>query len=316
LSNLKKIVITGAAGFVGKKLIEELLNHNYLVIALINRKDIEIKGNPNLVTYNLHDALNEGSTILGATHALIHLAAKTHSSINSSKKNYLEFKKVNLDLTTKLINKAIEKNVDKIIFLSSVKAMGEESLSGALTETHTPSPQDNYGKTKLLAEEKIRELCSKNGANHIILRSPLIYGPNSKGNLRLLEKLINYGIPLPIKNIDNGRSFIFIENLVDAIITSIKNKNNISGTYLISDNEVISTPNLIRKIAEIKGRKHRLVNFPLKYLRYFMILLRQKKKFDSISANLIVSNSKYRKDFNWNPPFTSNLGLKKSFTKK
>ena len=78
----------------------------------------------------------------------------------------------------------------------------------------------------------------------------------------------------------------------------------------------MSTPNLIREIAAIKGRKHRLVNFPLKYLRCLMILLRQKKKFDSISSNLIVSNSKYKKDFNWKPPFTSNLGLKKSFTKK
>ena len=316
MRNLKKIVVTGASGFVGKKLIEELLNQNYLVIALINKKDLEIKASPNLLTYNLDDALNQGSTILDSTDTLVHLAAKTHSSINSSKKNYLEFKKVNLDLTRKLIDKAVEKNIKNIIFLSSIKAMGEESPSGALKESHTPNPQDNYGKTKLLAEEKIRELCSKSATNYLILRPPLIYGPNSKGNLRLLEKLINYGFPLPLKDINNGRSFIFIENLVDAIITSIKNKNTISGTYLISDNEVLSTPDLIRKIAEIKGIKHRLVNFPLKYLRYLMIFVRQKKKFDSISGNLLVSNSKYKKDFNWEPPFNGDSGFKKSFTKK
>ena len=315
MRNLKKIVITGASGFVGKKLVEELLDQNYLVIALINKNDLEIKPNPNLLTYNLDDALNQVSNILDSTDTLIHLAAKTHSSINSSKKNYLEFKKVNLDLTIKLLDKAIEKNNKKIIYLSSIKAMGEESPSGAFTEEHTPNPQDNYGKTKLLAEEKIRELCSSS-ANYLILRPPLIYGPNSKGNLRLLEILINYGVPLPLKNINNGRSFIFVENLVDAIITYIKDKNNLSGTYLISDNEVLSTPDLIKKIAEIKGIKHRLLDFPLKYLRYLMIFLRQKKKFDSISGNLIVSNSKYKKDFNWEPPFIGDLGFKESFKKK
>ena len=89
MRNLKKIVVTGASGFVGKKLIEELLNQNYLVIALINKKDLEIKASPNLLTYNLDDALNQGSTILDSTDTLVHLAAKTQSSIKPSNKNYL-----------------------------------------------------------------------------------------------------------------------------------------------------------------------------------------------------------------------------------
>ena len=84
------------------------------MIALINIKDLEIKASPNLLTYNLDDALNQGSTILDSTDTLVHLAAKTHSSINSSKKNYLEFKKVNLDLTRKLIDKAVEKNIKNL----------------------------------------------------------------------------------------------------------------------------------------------------------------------------------------------------------
>tara|TARA_B000000460_G_scaffold238246_1_gene201750 strand:+ start:521 stop:1471 length:951 start_codon:yes stop_codon:yes gene_type:complete len=313
MNKLKKIVVTGGSGFVGKPLIEFLLEKKFHVIALQHKSNFTDIRDPNFFVADIQHVMAKNGSILKDATALVHLAAKTHGRLHDNQKTYLEYKKINVELTEKICSLSIANNIKKIIYLSSIKTIGESSPIHGFEENTITNPKDAYGRTKLEAEKLIENLCGKTNTDYIILRSPLVYGPSAKGNLNLLKKLINLKLPLPFKKINNKRSFIYIDNLIEAISTCINNDAINNRMYLISDNDSISTPDLIYKVAEAMEKKIILFNFPIFLLRLFAIFLRQTPKFERLSNNLVINNSNFKNDYNWSPRFNIDAGIKKSF---
>jgi len=285
------------------------------VIALENKNKIHSLDNPNFSIVSLTDLLNDNNHLIENSDAVIHLAAKTHSSTKDNKKNIAEYKKINVELTRTICSLSIKHNIKKIIYLSSIKVNGEYSSKHGFNEEDKPRPTDIYGISKLEAENLIKYLCVGKATKYFIIRSPLVYGSRYKGNISLLIKIIKLGLPLPLKNIKNKRSFIYIENLNSAILSCLKDKKVINQTYLISDDGSLSTPNLMIAIASAMKKKIIIFSFPIYLLSFLARLLKQTSKFDKLNNNLVVNNDKFKKDFKWSPPYTISEGIKKSFSR-
>ena len=311
----KKVIITGASGFIGSSLTKLLLKNQYHVIALENKTKVSLINSPNFSIVKLTDFLMDRGKLLNNSYALIHLASKTHSSIKDNKKNLAEYEKTNIHLTETICSLAIKHNIEKIIYLSSIKVNGEDSTKNGFHEDDIPRPTDLYGKTKLEAENTIKNLCLGKTVKYFILRPPLVYGDTNKGNIGSLVKLIKSGLPLPLNKINNKRSLIYIENLNSAILSCLKNDEVNSSIYLVCDDDSLSTPELITKIAKIMNKRIIIFNFPISLLSAITKLFKQNLKFDKLNSNLVANNQKFKQDFGWNPPYTTNKGIKKSFSR-
>ena len=232
---MNKLIITGAGGFVGKNLSDFLRDKKYIVEKLsLRRSDWSIS----------HDA-----------NALIHLAGKAHDTANTSADE--EYYKVNTGLTKKLFDEFLNSNIRDFIYFSSVKATAD-TLNEILNEDHTSNPQTPYGKSKLLAEQYILSKKLPNDKRLFIVRPCMIHGPGNKGNLNLLYKVVEKGIPWPLASFENKRSFLSIDNLNFLINEILLNKNIPSGIYNFADDESISTNDLIEIIGKASGKKSKL----------------------------------------------------------
>jgi nucleoside-diphosphate-sugar epimerase len=164
----------------------------------------------------------------------------------------------------------------------------------------------------LEAEKALGRVASEKDMAIITLRPPLVYGPNVKANFLKLLKFVDRGIPLPLASINNQRSLIYVENLVDAIVRCIRYEHSTVKTYLIRDSVDISTPELIRMIASSLGRPARLFRVPPKILKAISRLLGKEMEVERLTGSLTVDDTKIRQDLGWKPPFTTECGLKKT----
>lgn len=235
--NQIKVLITGSSGFIGSRLLEvyDRLEFDLIPVSLqkTNIGDIDFEG----------------------VDAVVHLAGLAEQK-NTTSEN--ELMQVNTDLTCKLAEAAKKYDVKHFIFMSSIKVYGD-SYSLVDEETLCLPKNDIYGKSKLLAEKRLVELSNANFTVSI-LRSPVVYGPNVKGNILRLLKLSDSGFPLPLGSIDNRRSMVFVDNLVEFVFKLLRNPSN--NILMISDLKPISTTYLISTIRKFLGRKPRLWKIP------------------------------------------------------
>jgi nucleoside-diphosphate-sugar epimerase len=215
---------------------------------------------------------------------VVHLAAIAHRSAGRD-----EIERVNVGLTRQVGQAAAAAGVS-FVFLSSIKVHGEVSTA-PFTENSPFAPEDVYGESKVRAEEALRAIP---GLRLAVLRPPLVYGPGVKANFLSLMKAIARGWPLPLASIRNRRSLIYLGNLVDAILACLHQE----GTFLVSDGEAQSTPQLCRRIGEALERPARLFAFPASVLP------------GKLSQSLEIDDSAIRRALGWQPPFTPQQGLR------
>lgn len=228
------IIITGATGFVGKNLSKFLKEKGHHISPLSLRKAWELDQN---------------------AEAIIHLAGKAHDTKNTSaEKEYFE---INTELTKKLFVEFLNTTAQDFIYFSSVKATAD-TVEGFLDENHKSNPQTPYGKSKLEAEEFLLSQKLPENKRLFIIRPCMIHGPGNKGNLNLLYKFVQKGIPYPLAAFENKRSFLSIDNLNFLILEMLSNKNVGSGIYNFADDEVLSTNELVKLIANTSGKKEKL----------------------------------------------------------
>lgn len=233
-----KIVITGASGFVGQNLSRYLKENKYEVCGLSLRKE----------WYLDHEA-----------NAIIHLAGKAHDTANTSAEE--EYYTINTDLTKKLFNEFLKSDIRDFIYFSSVKATAD-TVEEILDEEHISNPKTPYGKSKLLAEKYLSAQKLPENKRLFIIRPCMIHGPGNKGNLNLLYKVVEKGIPWPLASFENSRSFLSIDNLNFLMLQILENKSIPSGVYNFADDEFISTNDLIKIIGDASGKKSRLLKIP------------------------------------------------------
>jgi nucleoside-diphosphate-sugar epimerase len=303
------ILVTGATGFVGKPLCDRLVSEKNIISATIRNVDdkdklpTEIK--PILIN-SLRDELPTEQ--LSNTEVVIYLAARVHQ-MNDNSPNALDaYREINTKAAISLANQAEENGVTRFIYLSSIKVNGE-GLTDPYSEKDTPNPIDPYGQSKWEAEQSLLTLAQETSLEVVIIRPPLIYGPNVKANFLQLLKIIDKSIPLPFGTINNARSMLFIGNLVDAIITCLDHPNAKNQTFIVSDGEDLSTTNLIRRLGKALGKSPLLLPIPAELLRLTTKLLGKADIGDRLLGSLQVDSGKIRQMLDWTPPYTVDQGL-------
>lgn len=310
-----KIAVTGATGFVGRHLIPALIQAGHVVRCAVSQKIDELAAEQVLIG-RLEDQA-DWSQVLEGMDVVIHLAARVHVMNDKSASPLDEFCKINSIATQNLAEQAAKIGVKRFIFLSSIKVNGESTQNGApFTETSPTTPEDPYGQSKLLAEQLLFTISHNTGMEVVILRPPLIYGPEVKANFLKMMGLVNKGLPLPFANVDNRRSFVYVENLVSAIGCVIgcviENHNAANQVFLISDDTALSLAQLLRLIAQGMTTRARLIPVPVWLLVFIFKLLGLKDLNLRLLGSLEVNNSKIKSTLDWTPPYSSEEGIKKT----
>ncbi len=226
----------------------------------------------------------------------------------------LEYRKVNVDGTLNLARQAAEAGIRRFIFVSSIKVNGEQTtLDQSFTADQVPAPQDAYGISKLEAERALQGLAKETGMEVVIIRPPLVYGPGVKGNFAMMIKLLDKRLPLPLGAINNKRSLVALDNLVDLIITCINHPAAANQVFLAGDGKDLSTSELLREIGKAMGKPARLIPVPSGLLMFGAGLLGKKAIAQRVLGSLQVDNSKARNLLGWEPPISVEEGLRRCF---
>ena len=303
-----KIVVTGASGFVGKSLIEKL-NQKSILTTAVGRKLTSSNAKVFIAIPDFSEK-NIWQQPLIDCEVVIHLAARVHVMREVAESPLEAFRAVNLNGTVNLAQAAAKAGVKRFIYVSSIKVNGEFTTNKKFIETDIPNPLDSYAISKWESEKTLRKIEKETGMEVVILRPPLVYGPGVKANFASLLKLVYRGVPLPLANINNKRSLIYLGNLVDAIITCTIHPKAVGQTYLVSDNEDVSMAQLIKQIAFSLNQHSYLFPFPISIMRFFAKSIGKITSFDRLTQSLVVDSSKIRRELDWQPPFSMAQGLK------
>ena len=254
------------------------------------------------------DTATDWNAALQGIDTVVHLAARVHVMKDSSAEPLQAYREVNVYGTERLALQAADAGVNRFIFLSTVKVNGEENRK-AYTESDRPSPMDSYGISKMEAELKLRKIAAETGMAVVILRPPLVYGPGVKANFLKLLQTVDRRMPLPFAGVQNQRSLIYVDNLVDAIVSCVLHPNAPGQTFLVSDGKDVSTPELIRMIAAALQKQPRLFRFPPLALYIAGRLTGKGPAVDRLIGSLSVNTGKIKNELGWTAPFTLEEGL-------
>ena len=311
-----KICLTGSTGFVGSILCNHLINKSYQVLAPIRNPNLSaLSKRKNLTYVYVKDGENRKnfSEALNDVNVVIHCAARTHVISENKKEKLKLYRRVNVQDTLNLAEQAANHGVKRFIFLSSIKVNGEKtSFSSSFKYNDIPQPEDAYGISKFEAEEELKKISNRTGMEVVIIRAPLVYGEGVKGNFLRLLYLCSKSIPLPFANINNARSMVSVENLIDLIALCIDHSKASGKTFLVSDSQYISTTELIKKIKKLMSKPVRLFFLPIFFSRLMGGLLGKSSEIDKLYNSLIVDISYTCEVLDWKPKFNLEEGLSKT----
>jgi len=312
---VKSVLVTGGNGFLGRSLCQVLSKNGFKIRATV-RDEKSIGRLPAGVTACVTGPLeifNDWAPFLEGIDAVIHLAAHVHQMEDTGAESETLYQRMNVGVSQALAEACCKTGVRRFIFASSVKVTGELTNSGEAWNELSPCfPEDAYGRSKFEAETILHEMGKKSGLEVVILRLPLVYGPGVKANFLRLFKAVDRGIPLPFANIYNRRSLVYIGNLIDAMIASISHPKAAGETFLVSDGEDISTPDLIRRIAISLERAARLFPVSPKLMRIVGRMIGKSDEIDRLLGSLRIDISKIREKLFWKPPYSMDYGLKQT----
>lgn len=305
------ILITGASGFVGSNLINLFKKNKKINLVCVSTREKSEIINKNIrwIKINKFDEEVNWSDIIKNIDVIIHLAGVAHSNLKENDEKIL---KLNFLATKNFAKESINSGIKKFIFISTVKVNGEYSLPDQRFNTkYQVNPRNIYSKYKYLNEVLLRDLFKEKKISLAIIRSPLIYGPGVKANFRLLQKFINYSIPVPFGSFNNIRSFVSIENLFGLIQNIIFQKKYIYDTYYVSDDDDISTNELLDRIANSKNKKICIISIPKILVKFFLLITFQNSKIEKMYSNSLVDITYTKQNLSWKPNVSMNDTLKK-----
>jgi nucleoside-diphosphate-sugar epimerase len=254
----------------------------------------------------------EFEAALRGVDALVHLAARVHVMRDLAGDPLAEYRRVNTDGTLLLAKAAVGCGVRRFVFMSTVKVNGERTTGRPFSERDVPAPADSYAVSKWEAEKGLAEIAGLTGLQVISLRPPLVYGPGVKGNFLRLLKLIRSRLPLPLASVANSRSMIYVGNLASAIERALRVEPAVQGSFLVSDDADLSTPQLVRMLGAAMGRPARLVAFPPAMLMTLGRVLGKGDEVMRMIESLRVDCSGIKQQLQWMVPFTVEQGLKET----
>jgi len=275
-----RIAVTGARGFIGAALLPALERRGHEV-SLVPR-----------------DALASSASYAGCQ-CVVHLANIAHARSEEA-----TLRKVNVEGTLEAAALAAANGVQRFVYLSSIKASGEETHGKPFDGTETPQPQDAYGETKLAAEQGLAELC----IDWVALRPVLVYGPGAKGNFAALAQLARSPYPLPLGGLTARRSLLSVDNLVDAVDVVLKVQGDLRRPFVVADEVPISVTRIIAALRKGLGRRPGLIAAPAPLLNLALQLAGRGELYERLARPLIV-DARALAGLGWRPKVTTEEGL-------
>jgi nucleoside-diphosphate-sugar epimerase len=306
--SMTRLLITGATGFVGQVLCGELSQAGYIVrAALRTDRPMPACVSEKAVIGDIGSSTDWAAALDGVD-LVIHLAARAHI-LHDAQGNAELYAETNARGSRQLAEAAVQAKVRRFIYLSSIKVNGEETTGCAFTASDEPHPQDAYGTSKWLAEQAVRKAGGASGMETVIVRSPLVYGPNVRANFLRLMRWVDTQRPLPLGAIQNSRSLVSIWNLSDFLLHVAKHSAAPGGTWMVSDGEELSTPELIRRIGAAMHRRVRLLPVPEGLLKLAGGLTGKKAEIARLCGSLAIDITQTRRELGWSPPMTTNESI-------
>jgi len=309
---MDKILVTGANGFVGRQLCRTLSQNGFLVKAAIRQTAIAPAEAMQYVPVGDIGPDTDWTEALRGVDMVVHLAGRAHIRRDSSSNSMAEYERTNTLGTIRLAQMAAAANVKRLLFLSSVKVNGEETHGQPFVETDRPAPMDFYAVSKWKAEEGLLHMHQQGKLSVVIIRPPLVYGPGVRANFLQLIRLVDFGLPLPLGKIKNKRSLVGLRNLIDFIMICLHNPSAAGEIFSVSDEEDLSTPDLVQRIGGFLGRPTYLIPVPYQFMSIMARIMGKKDAFYKLCHSLQVNVEKSSNVLHWNPPFSVNEELKQT----
>ncbi|MGN8261161.1 UDP-glucose 4-epimerase family protein [Pseudomonas sp. SMSB3] len=307
-----KVILTGASGFVGAAVLKALCRDAETQVILPLRSPLR-QAPAEVITYQIGDLTDDQSRAL-ETHrpeVIIHCASRVHVMADTSENPLAEYRRTNVDGTLSLARAASKAGARRFIFVSSIKVNGEQTPPGKpYRADDQPCPVDPYGISKLEAERGLLALGEESGMEIVIIRPVLVYGPGVKANFLNMMRWLDRGVPLPLGAIHNHRSLVALDNLVDLIITCVDHPAAAGQVFLVSDDEDLSTTELLARMAGALGKTPRLLPVPARVLRAVASAMGKTSFSQRLCGSLQVDIGKTRDRLGWQPPVSVDSALR------
>lgn len=305
------MLVTGANGFVGRRLCAELVRRGQAVrAAMRNRTGFNVTGCEVSGIAGM-GADTTWEDALRGIEIVIHLVARVHVMREDAADPLAEFRRVNVAGTENLARQAAVSGVKRLVYVSSIGVNGlSTALDRTFSEADAPAPHNAYALSKWEAEQALHRVAQETGLEVVIVRPPLIYGPGAPGNFAQMMRVLQKGIPLPLASVRNLRSLIYLGNLTDALILCATHPAAAGQTYLVSDGEDVSTPELLRMLGEAMGHPARLFSCPVPLLVLAGKLSGQTGQIERLAGSLRVDSGKIRRELGWRLPCSLREGLR------
>lgn len=301
-----QILVTGANGFIGSGLVPEFCAHGYTV-----RRCTRNPGEGSDMAVGEIGPDTDWSQALMGISAVVHLAGRAHVLNDISKDPLAEYRRINVEGTLTLARHSVQAGVRRFVYISSIGVNGIQSTY-PFTESETPQPVEPYAISKYEAEQGLLQISRSSDMEVVIIRPPLVYGPNAPGNFGRLLRVVHKGLPLPLGAVHNKRSLVALENLVDLIVTTIVHPAAANQIFLAGDGEDLSTTELLQRMARALGRPLRLIPVPVWLIEAGAYLIGKQMLAQRLCGSLQVDISRARDLLGWVPPVSLDEAMKKT----
>lgn len=312
-ANTMDVLVTGGTGFIGARLVERLLADGRHSVRIAVRSPHQ-QQQPEVRVFPVGDisADTDWRACLVAGGVVIHTAARAHVLHDTAGSPLQEFRRVNVEGTLRLASQAINAGVRRFVFLSSIGVNGSGTPLAPFDENSPPAPHADYARSKLEAEQGLQALVRHTGMELVIVRPPLVYAGHAPGNFQRLLRLVYSGLPLPLGRIENRRSLIALDNLVDFLVCCIEHPGAADQLFLVADDEDISTPEMVRHIAAGMGLPDRLWPVPNALLELGARLLGYSSMYSQLCGSLCIDSNKATRLLGWRPGIAPGQALQRA----
>lgn len=313
-----KILVTGANGFIGRAMLMRLLAlPQAQVVGCVRassaRARVPVVDGTTIITVARGlGADTDWSGALEGVDCVVHAAARVQAMQPGEADPLPDFRRVNVQGSLCLARQAAAAGVRRFVFVSSIKVNGESTAPGrAFSAADVPAPLDAYGVSKWEAEQGLWSIARATGMELVVVRPPLVYGPGVKANFAALLKLARRGWPLPLGAVDNRRSYVALDNLVDFLAHCLVEAGAANQTFVVSDGQDLSTCELVLGMAHAAGVRARLLYVPVWLLRLSATLLGRRAMAQRLLGNLQLDNAKAQTMLGWTPPLPVDEALRR-----
>ncbi|WP_018862238.1 NAD-dependent epimerase/dehydratase family protein [Thioalkalivibrio sp. ALJ3] len=308
-----KVLVTGATGFVGGAVVSSLARERRWTPVAASRRHALLPDGAELAITPSLGADADWSDALQGVEGVVHAAARVHVMDEEAADPLAEYRHTNVEGTLALAWQAAQAGVRRFVFVSSIKVNGEQtSPHCAFTAEDAPAPVDPYGVSKAEAEAGLFALARETGMEVVVVRPPLVYGPGAGGNFARMARWVGKGVPLPLGALDNRRSLVGLDNLVDLLVTCLEHPAAANRVFLAGDGEDLSTTGLLRRVAAAMGRRARLVPVPPALLRAGARAVGRAEIATRLLDSLQVDITHTRQTLSWEPPVSVDEGLRRA----